>query len=120
MKPKIFFVILIILVVAGVIYYQWSGKMLKKNSQTIQPETTIKATFNCSAGKTISAEFSNEKVELVLSDDRKIELPQAISASGARFANSDESFVFWNKGDTAFIEENGQTTFSDCLEAAGN
>jgi membrane-bound inhibitor of C-type lysozyme len=30
-----------------------------------------------------------------------------MSGSGARYANADESFVFWNKGDTAFITEGG-------------
>ncbi len=99
---------------------QLSGKISEKEAQSVKQDTTIKATFNCDAEKTIIAEFKSEKVELVLSDERKIELPQAISASGARFANSDESFVFWNKGDTAFIEENGQTTFADCLEAVEN
>jgi len=42
-------------------------------------------------------------------------LPQARSGSGARYANGDESFVFWNKGDTAFIEEDGKTTYADCV-----
>ena len=42
-------------------------------------------------------------------------LLQAISASGARYANTDESFVFWNKGNTAFIEENQKITFKDCI-----
>ena len=28
-----------------------------------------------------------------------------MSGSGARYANKDESFVFWNKGNTAFITE---------------
>ena len=41
-------------------------------------------------------------------------LPQARSASGARYANADQSFVFWNKGETAFIEENGQPSYSGC------
>ena len=44
-------------------------------------------------------------------------LPQAISASGARYANSDESFVFWNKGDTAFIQEGENYTYENCLTA---
>jgi membrane-bound inhibitor of C-type lysozyme len=108
MKTKIFLLVPIILVVAGIIYYQ----IAKQN-------TSIKATFNCREGKTIKAEFAKEKVNLLLSDGRKIELPQAISASGARYANSDESFVFWNKGNTAFIEEKGTTTFTNCIEATG-
>lgn len=108
MKVKLIFLAIIILAVAGVICYQWRSK-----------RGVIKATFNCADGKSVKAEFAKEKVKLVLSDSRKIELPQAVSASGARYANADESFVFWNKGETAFIEENGQMTFTDCLEASG-
>ena len=36
---------------------------------------------------------------------------------GARYANADESFVFWNKGDTAFVTEGAADTmtFKDCV-----
>ena len=79
-------------------------------------EEVIKATFYCTDGKSIQAEFdnANNNVHLLLSDGREWTLPQAMSASGARYANADETKVFWNKGDTAFIEENGQTTYDDC------
>lgn len=76
---------------------------------------TITAVFNCSAKKSITAVFSPNKVTLTLSDSRHITLLQALSASGARYATTDESFVFWNKGNTAFITENGATTFADCV-----
>jgi membrane-bound inhibitor of C-type lysozyme len=38
------------------------------------------------------------------------------AASGARYANKDETFVFWNKGDTAFVTEgkDGKETYSGC------
>jgi hypothetical protein len=35
-----------------------------------------------------------------------LDLNQTISADGARYANSDESFVFWSKGDGALVLEN--------------
>ncbi len=74
------------------------------------------ATFACKGGKTIAATFYADKVELKLSDGRSLTLPQAMSASGARYANKDETFVFWNKGNTAFIAEgaSGQQTYADC------
>ena len=50
----------------------------------------------------------------MLSDGRKLTLPQALSGSGARYANADDSFVFWNKGYTAFIDERGKPTYSGC------
>ncbi len=77
----------------------------------------ITATFVCGAGKRLNATFDNGPqpgVRLSLSDGREMNLPQVVAASGVRFANGDESFVFWNKGDTAFIEENGKRTYSDC------
>lgn len=76
---------------------------------------TITAVFACPEDKAIYAEFTKNQVKLVLSDGRKMTLPQTISGSGARFANSDESFIFWNKGDGAFIEESEFTTYKDCL-----
>lgn len=79
---------------------------------------TIHATFNCDAGRSIDATFDNGPkalVRLSLSDGRHLTLPQARSASGARYANDDESIVFWNKGNTAFIEETGQTTYRGCV-----
>jgi membrane-bound inhibitor of C-type lysozyme len=77
----------------------------------------IKAIFVCEAGKTIDATFVNgayPDVTLVLSDGRHITVPQTMSASGARYASSSGIFVFWNKGDTAVIEENGKPTFRGC------
>ena len=73
-------------------------------------------TFSCAGNKTIQALFFADKAELTLSDGRHMLLLQAISASGARYANTDESFVFWNKGNTAFIEESHKTTFNDCIQ----
>lgn len=74
----------------------------------------ITATFKCAGGKAIRATFSGSSVELILSDGRHLTLPQALSASGARYANADESFVFWNKGNAAFIDEGDQETYTAC------
>jgi len=77
----------------------------------------IRAFFACDAGKTVNAVFTNgaqSSVRLTLSDGREMSVPQVLSGSGARYANGDESFVFWNKGNTAFIEERGKTTYRGC------
>lgn len=74
------------------------------------------ATFKCQGGKSIEATFYANSVNLKLSDGRSLTVPQAMSASGARYANKDETFVFWNKGDTAFVTEgkDGKETYSGC------
>lgn len=88
-------------------------------------ETPINTvTFSCDAAKTIDASFYKDRVSLTLSDGRQMTEPQVISGSGARYANKDESFVFWNKGNTAFITEGSPAvqTFSNCIapDASGN
>ena len=79
-----------------------------------------KVKYVCDDNKTIDATYLQDKVDLVLSDGRTESLPQAMSGSGARYANADESFVFWNKGDTAFITEgtdaNAPPTFANCID----
>jgi len=83
------------------------------------PEHSVAASFDCESGKKIQAVFATgaqSSVKLTLSDGREMVLPQVISASGARYANHDESFVFWNKGRTAFVEEAGHQTYRGCVQ----
>lgn len=82
------------------------------------PPARIVAKFTCADGKWIDATFVNAKsssVQLVFSDGRKMTLPQGMSGSGARYASKGDKVVFWNKGNTAFVEEQGKTTFTDCV-----
>jgi membrane-bound inhibitor of C-type lysozyme/putative hemolysin len=94
-----------------------AGAPAEPTAQAAVVAKSIHASFRCDAGKTIEALFTKgapSNVKLVLSDGRRMLLPQAMSASGARYANKSETFVFWNKGDSAFIEENGKTTYQGC------
>lgn len=77
-----------------------------------------KYSFTCSDGKSITAKFNtgkNGSVDLTLSDGRKINLDVTASAGGARYANDDESIVFWNTGNTATLDEGNQTTYDNCI-----
>lgn len=76
-------------------------------------------TFTCADDKSIEATFYPDKVDLKLSDGRSMSLPQTMSGSGIRYANADETFVFWSKGDTAFVTEgsDSQETYADCVTA---
>jgi len=81
-------------------------------------DATIRAFFKCAAGQSINATFINKapaSTRLKLSDGRELVLPQATSASGARYANAGDKIVFWNKGNTAFLEEGGKQTYTGCV-----
>lgn len=88
-------------------------------AQALAEAPVAVATFKCKDGKSIQATFYADSVALKLSDGRSLNVPQAMSASGARYADKDETFVFWNKGDTAFVTEgkDGKETYADCVAA---
>jgi hypothetical protein len=47
---------------------------------------------------------------------RMVRLKQTLSADGARYANSDESLIFWNKGNGALVLEDGkEKDFTNCV-----
>jgi membrane-bound inhibitor of C-type lysozyme len=125
---KIFIIIIVLVLVAlgvgeivlwqKVVQTNLSLLELKKNLQTNtvnKSNNIISSFFNCQNQKTIQAIFFEDKAELILSDNRNMLLLKAMSGSGARYTNTNESFVFWNKGDTAFIQEESIETFKDCI-----
>ncbi|HOF50493.1 MAG TPA: META domain-containing protein [Candidatus Colwellbacteria bacterium] len=63
--------------------------------------TEVKAVFN-NMNETVT--FTHEAVG-------KVTLPRAISASGARYANADESIVFWEHQGEVTIDKDGETVF---------
>jgi len=119
-------IIVVLVIIAGVVIYTSSDTLStsQNNSATSGQTQNIQVVFTCDAGKSINAMFMNastatttgNSVMLVLSDGRQMTLPQTISADGARYANADESFVFWNKGDGAFIQEGNSTTYNNCID----
>lgn len=100
--------------------------------QIINPPIA-QATYLCDGSKTIQAAFykgeehqvgpgempiPSGSVKIVLSDGRNFNLAKTISADGGRYANPDESFVFWDKGNTALVLENGaEKDYKNCLIA---
>ena len=116
MRNALFIVIITLLVFTGIACQD--QKSWPKNTGAEEATGCIinSVTFSCAGNKTIQALFFADKAELTLSDGRHMLLLQAISASGARYANTDESFVFWNKGNAAFIEESQKITFQECIE----
>ena len=117
MKKALTILAVAVIIILGVLFFY--QKITQKTPVADVPKEGVinSATFQCAENKSIQAVFFKEKVELNLSDGRNMLLLQAVSASGARYANTDESFVFWNKGDTAFVDEGNVSTFKECVVA---
>lgn len=103
-------ILFVLVVVGGYAYMNLGSKKVASGM----------GTFVCEGGDVMQATFYNGKnssVDLIINDAEQITLLQATSASGARYVNNDESFVFWNKGDSAFVSivANGTTTNDMCV-----
>lgn len=111
---KIFLVGIVLSLIGSFIYLITLDTHISESEEITEKQIdTVR--FVCSDSRHIIASFYVDKVELTLSDRRYMSLPQVVSGSGARYANEDDTFVFWNKGDTAFVEEFGGMTFKDCI-----
>ncbi len=103
------------------------------SSQTqLNAPTTNIVQYTCDGGKVILARYyegtttppsapgeppiPSGSVSLTLDDGSSMTLPRTISADGLRYANSDESFVFWSKGQDALVLENGAPkNYTNCV-----
>ncbi len=110
-QPLVYLLVVVFIVLVGWLLWIDKGVGGPGFIQAVQ--------YTCAQEKIIQASFYEEEVRLVLNDGRRMTLPQTISASGIRYANADESFVFWSKGNTAFITEgtSGKETYSNCVTA---
>jgi membrane-bound inhibitor of C-type lysozyme len=134
MKKLIILIIFIIVLSSA-----WLIFLNKKNKSTVDTNNSPKkqgseVNFSCKDNKSINVVFykgvvitvkPNEppkptgSLEIKLSDGREYNLLQTISADGGRYANSDESFVFWNKGNTALVlENNAEKSYIGCIVVA--
>lgn len=116
-RVSLIVIILAVIIVGGI----WFLNKKSKPSTSLSLITEV--TYLCENNKTIKAAFykgepkpvkagempiPSGRVKLVLSDGRNFDLAQTLSADGSRYANSDESFVFWSKGNGAMVLENNE------------
>lgn len=118
---------LAVVLALGVIAYlslDKSGYFLDKQNQDKNKIASVK--YFCDNNKILTADFFEKKVAvgsstdvldssissspsgsamLKLDDGRNFVLGQTISADGGRYANKDESFVFWEKGTNIMVLE---------------
>jgi membrane-bound inhibitor of C-type lysozyme len=119
-KAVFYIVIVILLVIVG---YSVIHKTPVATAPVIPVNTTTPAvpvvsstTYSCDTGSTIAASFTANSAILNLSDGRDLTLPQIVSADGAQYQQGNILFV--TKGDQGFLQENGNTTYSNCIANA--
>jgi hypothetical protein len=92
----------------------------KYESKSILGEPAVSAKFVCPDKSVIKADFFLHFVRAEIPGLGKLHLARTVSASGARYGNNDDSIVLWNKGDTVFIQKDGQTILDNCVTETPN
>jgi membrane-bound inhibitor of C-type lysozyme len=114
MKNTLFLVALVALIGIGAAVYAFTRGSAGTEQQAIPPFETSQA-YLCAHDAILAAGFSEGQATVVLDDGRVFTLEQTASASGVRYANTDDQIVFFTKGDEAFLEENGIATYTGCM-----
>lgn len=120
-------IVILALIAVGVWYFVFNPMAARE-----RPIATV--SYVCADGKTIRASFyegtstppaspdqpgvPGGRAQIALSDGRLLTLPQTISADGIRYANADQSIIFWSKGDGAFVLERDQQTYVNCADSS--
>jgi membrane-bound inhibitor of C-type lysozyme len=133
MRTAIKIIAILLIIIIAAVFVLW--KIHKPSPASNQPIATV--LYSCNGNKTITASYyqgavapapapgqpptPTGSVSLTLSDGRTMTLAQTISADGIRYANADESFVFWSKGNGVLVQENGQEkSYMGCIAVAPN
>jgi membrane-bound inhibitor of C-type lysozyme len=92
-----------------------SQSNLEQEAEEIAPEITDYFIFSCPSGDEIKIIYDNKNNEaIILFHEQKYVLQRAISGSGARYANDDESIVFWEHHGEATLEIDGAIVAKSC------
>lgn len=95
-----------------------SPSSVKKENKESDTQNTQIIEYVCDEGREVvltlsGPEYRNAKVNF---GDSSASLTHVVSASGSRYTNGNESIVFWSQGNEAFIEQNGKTTYENCIQ----
>lgn len=135
MRTIIIWIVVLIIILGGGWYWLYGRTAAPSGPTTATTTQTpiASVSYSCDSGKTIDATYYQGQstpsaspdqpptpggsVALTLSDGRTMTLPQTISADGIRYANADESLIFWSRGSGAFVMEGNTQTFANCEQA---
>jgi membrane-bound inhibitor of C-type lysozyme len=143
MKKTVWTIIIIIVVIIAVLFglhvfgKSDSGTTAETGAPMQDADMGAKiatAQYTCSNGETPTASFyagggtttpvagqppvPTGSAMLTRADGSTVMLGQTVSADGGRYANADESLVFWDKGANALLIENG--TQSTCTTTSSS
>lgn len=115
---KIIASIVALIIIGGIALFAYQRNQ-RAVSVPLVPET-ISVVYTNTDGTTVPATFNNAigTVTVTTPKTGTVLLKQAVSASGARYVNQDESIVLWDKGGEVTIEYNNEVIYAGTVDDA--
>jgi len=128
--------IIIIILIGAWLYMRPSSQAATAPTGTSTRSLITAVTYACDAGKTITAAYYDGpaaaqpapgqppvptgSADVSIGGAPTTTLAQTISADGIRYANADESLVFWSKGNTALVMRNNSMdlSYTNCTDTS--
>lgn len=112
MKKIILIVVVVFGVLIGTMYFLTQSAKQAVPTPPVQTATNPVITYFCNEGS-LTANYSPTMVSISTFDGRKFELPQVRSGSGVRYEEGSKAFL--TKGNNAYLQESGMTTYNNCI-----
>lgn len=105
----LFIMTLFVMITAG------SQTNMEQKPEEADSQITDYFIFFCPSGDEIQIRYNNQNNEaIIFFREQRYVLRRVISGSGARYANHDESIVFWEHHGQATLEVDGKIVAQDC------
>jgi len=119
-KAESIFIVLFLLIISVELCVNSQNK-LEQQSEKNTSEIDGYFLFSCRSGDEIRIKYNHKNNEVILLfQDQRYFLQRAISGSGARYVNEDESMVFWEHQGEARLEIDGEIVAQNCVLEKGN
>lgn len=112
MNKTIFLYVVVLLVIAGTVFF-----FTKSDRVELPPINSDSVTYT-DGDAVVEAAFVSDAVTFSHPSVGTVTLPQAIAASGTRYANSDESLVFWEHQGEVTITHEGEVIFTGTVDVS--
>lgn len=114
MHKNIIYIFIVVVVLGSVVYLV--SKERPRGQEEVQESTSASYSDGVT---TVEASFDNENMTVTFShaSTGDLTLPRVVAASGARYANEDESIVFWEHQGDALITKDGEVVFNSGADA---
>lgn len=111
-KIIIFLTVLLLLIMAGVLFFISQSEETPLENEEKESEVFV---FECPTGDFIEVSYyeDNDSANVIYGEE-EYALNRAVSGSGARYANEDESVVFWEHQGEAMLEVDGEMVAQKC------